>query len=62
VRGADDLTSSDADARNLLSRIPAPTKRYVVITPGSHFLCIERNRKVLYQELSRFLDDGGSDR
>jgi pimeloyl-ACP methyl ester carboxylesterase len=56
VRGNGDLTSTDADARNLLSLIPSPVKHYRVITPGSHFLCIERNRRTLYQELSQFLD------
>jgi pimeloyl-ACP methyl ester carboxylesterase len=56
VRGNGDLTSTDADARNLLSLIPSPVKHYKVITPGSHFLCIEDNRRVLYDELSQFLD------
>jgi len=56
VRGNGDLTSTDVDARNLLSLIPSPVKHYRVITPGSHFLCIEGNRRVLYEELSQFLD------
>jgi pimeloyl-ACP methyl ester carboxylesterase len=61
VRGEHDLTSTDADARNLLSLIPSPVKHYKVITPGSHFLCIERNRDVLYEELARFLNQRWSD-
>jgi pimeloyl-ACP methyl ester carboxylesterase len=57
VRGEHDLTSSDADARNLLSLIASPAKRYKVISPGSHFLCIERNREMLYEEFNRFMDE-----
>src|SRR5262249_8964676 len=45
VRGEQDLTSTDADARTLMSLIASPAKRYRVIAPGSHFLCIERNRE-----------------
>jgi pimeloyl-ACP methyl ester carboxylesterase len=59
VRGEQDLTSSDVDARNLLSLIASPAKRYRVISPGSHFLCIERHREMLYEEFSRFLDERG---
>jgi hypothetical protein len=32
-----------------------------MITPGSHFLCIERNREVLYEELTKFLNERWSD-
>ena len=35
--------------------IASPVKRYRVISPGSHFLCIERNRARLYHELNDFL-------
>jgi pimeloyl-ACP methyl ester carboxylesterase len=61
VRGKHDLTSTDEDARKLLSLISSPVKHYKVIEPGSHFLCIERNREVLYEELNRFLTQRGSD-
>ena len=61
VRGEHDLTSIDADVRRLLSLIPSPVKHYKMITPGSHFLCIERNREVLYEELTKFLNDRWSD-
>ena len=55
IRGDDDVTSTDADARRLLALIGSPDKRYRVITPGSHFLCVERNRGKLYDELDAFL-------
>jgi pimeloyl-ACP methyl ester carboxylesterase len=61
VRGEHDLTSIDADARRLLSLIPSPVKHYKVIARGSHFLCIERNREVLYEELIKFLNERWSD-
>jgi pimeloyl-ACP methyl ester carboxylesterase len=61
VRGEHDLTSIDADARSLLSLIASPVKYYKVITPGSHFLCIERNREALYEVLTGFLNERWSD-
>jgi len=58
VRGADDTTATDADARRLLAAIPAAEKHYRVIAPGSHFLCIEKSRFALYEQLDRFLGTG----
>jgi pimeloyl-ACP methyl ester carboxylesterase len=55
VRGADDTTSTDTDARRLLAAIASPSKSYCVIAPGSHFLILERNRSELYQRLDAFL-------
>jgi pimeloyl-ACP methyl ester carboxylesterase len=55
VRGAQDTTSTATDAQRLLEAIASPVKRYRVIAPGSHFLCIERNRTKLYDELDDFL-------
>lgn len=55
VRGADDTTSTDSDARQLLSAIAAADKNYSIVTPGSHFLCIEKNRFKLYEQLNLFL-------
>jgi pimeloyl-ACP methyl ester carboxylesterase len=55
LRGSDDTTSTDADARRLLTAIGSPEKSYCVITPGSHFLILERNRFELYQRLDEFL-------
>lgn len=54
VRGADDTTSTDTDAVRLLAQIVAPEKRYCVVAPGSHFLCLERNRAKLYEHLNAF--------
>lgn len=55
ARGSDDTTSTDADVRRLLAAVASPRKAYRVITPGSHFLIIEKNRSALYQQLSEFL-------
>lgn len=56
IRGADDTTSTHTDALNLFQRIASPQKDYQVITPGSHFLCVERNRSALYDRINRFLE------
>jgi pimeloyl-ACP methyl ester carboxylesterase len=55
VRGRDDTTSTDTDARRLLEAIASPQKFYRVIAPGSHFLIMERNRSELYRRLDDFL-------
>lgn len=55
VRGSDDTTSTDTDARRLLAAIASPQKSYCVITPGSHFMVMEKNRSELYQRLGKFL-------
>jgi pimeloyl-ACP methyl ester carboxylesterase len=55
VRGSDDTTSTDTDARRLLAAVASRQKSYSVITPGSHFLIMERNRSELYRRLSDFL-------
>lgn len=55
VRGEHDTTSTATDAQRLLAMIASPVKRYRVIASGSHFLCIERNRTKLYDELNDFL-------
>jgi pimeloyl-ACP methyl ester carboxylesterase len=62
VRGAMDTTSTDSDAQRLLSAIASSEKEYCVITPGSHFLCVEKNRRQLYEHLNRFLEPRGIDR
>jgi pimeloyl-ACP methyl ester carboxylesterase len=58
VRGANDTTSTDSDAKRLLANIASPEKSYRVIAPGSHFLCVEKNRAQLYECLRRFLEAG----
>jgi pimeloyl-ACP methyl ester carboxylesterase len=55
LRGAEDITSMDADATCLLERIASPIKDYRAISPGSHFLCVEKNRARLYEQLDGFL-------
>ncbi len=54
VRGDDDTTSTHSGAVRLLGEIASPRKRYCVVAPGSHFLCIERNRAKLYEHLNDF--------
>jgi pimeloyl-ACP methyl ester carboxylesterase len=56
LRGSEDTTSTETDARQLLSKIAARDRHYCVIAPGSHFLCIERNRSSLYKEINSFLE------
>jgi pimeloyl-ACP methyl ester carboxylesterase len=55
IRGEQDTTSTATDAQRLLAAIASPVKRYRGIAPGSHFLCIERNRARLYDEFNDFL-------
>ncbi len=54
VRGDDDTTSTHPAAVRLLGEIASPQKQYCVVAPGSHFLCIERNRAKLYEHLNDF--------
>lgn len=56
VRGSDDTTSTDSDTKNLFATLAAQRKVYEVIAPGSHFLCVEKNRAKLYQAIKRFLE------
>jgi pimeloyl-ACP methyl ester carboxylesterase len=55
IRGDDDTTSTDSDTKNLLGRIASRQKEYQIIRPGSHFLCVEKNRTKLYQSMNEFL-------
>jgi pimeloyl-ACP methyl ester carboxylesterase len=55
VRGADDTTSTDSDARALLDAAASREKSYDVVEPGSHFLLLERNRARLHDRLRGFL-------
>jgi pimeloyl-ACP methyl ester carboxylesterase len=55
IRGAGDTTSTDSDARNLLACLASRDKGYCVVSPGSHFLCVERNRRQLHDPIRRFL-------
>jgi pimeloyl-ACP methyl ester carboxylesterase len=61
IRGAGDTTSTDSDARRLLHRLASRDKDYHIVSPGSHFLCVERNRHQLYDPIRRFLDGNRSE-
>jgi pimeloyl-ACP methyl ester carboxylesterase len=56
IRGSGDTTATDRDARHLLARITSPDKTYSVVSPGSHFLCVERSRLELYDRIRGFLE------
>jgi pimeloyl-ACP methyl ester carboxylesterase len=60
VRGAGDTTSTHAAAVRLMAAIASPEKCYRVVTPGSHFLCIEKNRAALYECLNHFFSPPGA--
>ena len=55
IRGQDDTTSTQSDALTLFAALGTKQKRYVAISPGSHFLCAERNAEDLYAEINLFL-------
>jgi pimeloyl-ACP methyl ester carboxylesterase len=54
VRGAEDRTSTDSDARTLLSEIRSRDKLYVEVPRGSHFLLLEKSRKAFYRALDEY--------
>jgi pimeloyl-ACP methyl ester carboxylesterase len=56
VRGADDRTSTDSDARSLLADIRSRAKSYAAVPCGSHFLLLEKSRGVLYRALDDFFE------
>lgn len=56
VRGEYDTTSTRTDAKSLYSQLDHPQARYCEIPGGSHFLCVERNRHSLYEEIRGFLE------
>src|SRR5258708_10044640 len=47
VRGDDDTTSTHSAAVRLLDEIASPHKRYCMVAPGSHSLCIETARSCM---------------
>jgi len=54
VRGDGDRTSTDRDARTLLSEIRSTNRSYRVVPGASHFLFLEKRRKALYRELDEY--------
>jgi len=55
LRGSEDTTSTEQDVTRLLACADASTIISRSISPGSHFLCIEKNRLELYETLDEFL-------
>jgi pimeloyl-ACP methyl ester carboxylesterase len=55
IRGSDDTTSTDTDALKLFHMLGTLRKRFITISPGSHFLCVERNAQDLFREIDLFL-------
>ena len=55
LRGADDPTSSHADATALFERLRCPAKQYHVIGNGSHFCSAERNAPQVFAAAEAFL-------
>ena len=56
VRGSDDITSTDSDARSLLRDIRSRVKSYAVVPCASHFLLLEKKRTALYRLLDAFFE------
>jgi len=55
IRGGDDTTSTASDADNLFEKLGGDENRLATITPGSHFLCAERNATRLFEDIGLFL-------
>lgn len=58
IRGQEDTTSTASDAQRLFELLGTSCKRYVAISPGTHFLCAERNAADLFAEIDLFLGHG----
>tara|TARA_R110001592_G_scaffold25555_3_gene96951 strand:- start:15546 stop:16550 length:1005 start_codon:yes stop_codon:yes gene_type:complete len=55
IRGSDDTTSTNTDAQKLFDMLGAVEKKVISISPGSHFLCVERNAQDLFNAIDTFL-------
>jgi len=60
IRGADDPTATDEDARGLTDRLGAASKAYVIVEDGSHFISLEKNAPALMERVQVFLDGPAS--
>ncbi len=60
IRGADDPTATDADARGLTERLGSASKAYVIIEDGSHFISLEKKAPDLMEQVQLFLDGPAS--
>jgi pimeloyl-ACP methyl ester carboxylesterase len=56
IRGADDPTATDDDARGLLARLGAADKSYRILPDGSHFISLEREGARIFDAVQEFLD------
>ena len=57
IRGNDDPTSTEPDAKGLLAKIQSPVKRYVSVANSTHFLSLEKPYMQLFREVQTFLDE-----
>jgi pimeloyl-ACP methyl ester carboxylesterase len=60
IRGADDPTATDEDARGLTDRLGSASKAYVIVENGSHFISLEKNAPALMEQVQLFLDGPAS--
>jgi len=56
VRGEDDATSTDGDARALFGRLGTRDKVLMTVGDAGHFLCVERRAGVFQRALADFAD------
>lgn len=57
IRGDDDPTATDEDARGLYAELGSEIKRYVVIGEGTHFVNLEKHAPQLFGETLLFLHE-----
>ena len=57
IRGDDDPTATEADAKGLMAKIQSPMKRYVSVGNATHFLGLEKNYMQLFRAVQTFLDE-----
>jgi len=58
IRGGDDPTATDGDAKGLFKKLSsAPYKRYIIVGDGSHSVTFEKNHDQVFREVRLFLDE-----
>lgn len=57
IRGDNDPTSTDEDARGLYAKLSSKIKRYVIIGEGTHFLSLEKHAPQLFAETLLFISE-----
>jgi pimeloyl-ACP methyl ester carboxylesterase len=58
IRGDNDPTSTDEDARGLYAKLSSNIKRYVIVGEGTHFLSLEKHAPQLFAETLLFVSEG----